>query len=169
MSKAPAGGEWRSRCLSPSLTLSSFLIDDFENWRLWFKLNLYKVDGHRPLWPGSCFSSIKCISQIEFVCLFFCIWIHSFWSIIFFSSLFRRANLQSALYFGVYGKGETIVMLDLNWYLRAYSGKIEFSGLLYDSLRYLQGACVSIEGFQAQFSNVSTDLRVWFAFALWIN
>ncbi|XP_061266626.1 ATP-binding cassette sub-family C member 4-like isoform X6 [Bos javanicus] len=34
------------------------------------------------------------------------------------------ANLQSALYFEVYGKGETIVMLDLNWYLGAYSGRI---------------------------------------------
>ncbi|KAG5204281.1 hypothetical protein JEQ12_002257 [Ovis aries] len=34
------------------------------------------------------------------------------------------ANLQSALYLGVYGKGETIVMLHLNWYLGAYSGRI---------------------------------------------
>ena len=42
-----------------------------------------------------------------------------------------------------------MVMLDLNWYLGAYSGKVEFSGLLYESLRCLQGACVSIYGFQA--------------------
>ncbi|XDB55925.1 hypothetical protein AB1E18_009387 [Capra hircus] len=34
------------------------------------------------------------------------------------------AKLQSALYFGVYGKGETGVMLDLKWYLGAYSGRI---------------------------------------------
>ncbi|XDA80093.1 hypothetical protein R6Z07F_010084 [Ovis aries] len=32
------------------------------------------------------------------------------------------ANLQSTLYFGAYGKGETVVMLDLNWYLGTYSG-----------------------------------------------
>ena len=59
----------------PCLTLSSLLIDDFENWRLWLKLNLSKVDGQRALWTGNHFSTIKCISQIEFcvlcVCVFF--------------------------------------------------------------------------------------------------
>ena len=57
-----------------------------------------------------------------------------------FSSLFHRANLQNALYFGVYGKEEIIVMLSLNWYLDVYSGKVESSCLLYESLRCLQGA-----------------------------
>ena len=54
-----------------------------------------------------------------------------------FSSLFHRANLQNALYFGVYGKEEIIVMLSLKWYLDVYSGKVES----YESLRCLQGAC----------------------------
>ncbi|XP_061290371.1 ATP-binding cassette sub-family C member 4-like isoform X4 [Bos javanicus] len=46
------------------------------------------------------------------------------------------ANLQSALYFEVYGKGETIVMLDLNWYLGAYSG-LTFSTILFGITRSL--------------------------------
>ncbi|XP_055398820.1 ATP-binding cassette sub-family C member 4-like isoform X2 [Bubalus kerabau] len=46
------------------------------------------------------------------------------------------AKLQSALYFGVYGKGETIVMLDLNWYLGAYSG-LTFSTILFGITRSL--------------------------------
>uniref|UniRef100_A0AAA9TPH6 Uncharacterized protein n=1 Tax=Bos taurus TaxID=9913 RepID=A0AAA9TPH6_BOVIN len=47
-----------------------------------------------------------------------------------------QAKLQSALYFGVYGKGETIVMLDLNWYLGAYSG-LTFSTILFGITRSL--------------------------------
>ncbi|XP_068840293.1 ATP-binding cassette sub-family C member 4-like isoform X2 [Capricornis sumatraensis] len=46
------------------------------------------------------------------------------------------ANLQSALYFGVYGKGETGVMLDLNWYLGAYSG-LTVSTILFGITRSL--------------------------------
>ncbi|XP_070641616.1 ATP-binding cassette sub-family C member 4-like [Bos indicus] len=46
------------------------------------------------------------------------------------------ANLQSALYFGLYGKGETMVMLDLNWYLGAYSG-LTFSTILFGITRSL--------------------------------
>ncbi|XP_060250586.1 ATP-binding cassette sub-family C member 4-like isoform X9 [Ovis aries] len=46
------------------------------------------------------------------------------------------ANLQSDLYFGVYGKGETVVMLHLNWYLRAYSG-LTVSTILFGITRSL--------------------------------
>ncbi|XP_060989161.1 ATP-binding cassette sub-family C member 4-like isoform X1 [Dama dama] len=46
------------------------------------------------------------------------------------------ANLQSALYFGVYEKGEISVMLDLNWYLQVYSG-LTFSTILFGITRSL--------------------------------
>ncbi|KAG5204274.1 hypothetical protein JEQ12_002250 [Ovis aries] len=46
------------------------------------------------------------------------------------------ANLQSTLYFGAYGKGETVVMLDLNWYLGTYSG-LTVSTILFGITRSL--------------------------------
>ncbi|CAN0562585.1 unnamed protein product [Rangifer tarandus platyrhynchus] len=46
------------------------------------------------------------------------------------------AKLQSALYFGVYGKEEIFVMLDLNWYLGVYSG-LTFSTVLFGITRSL--------------------------------
>ena len=48
---------------------------------------------------------------------------------IFFSSLFHRANGQSGLYAITHGKGKVIVLLDPVWYLTVYSGKVESSGL----------------------------------------
>ncbi|KAI4581553.1 hypothetical protein MJG53_009996 [Ovis ammon polii x Ovis aries] len=46
------------------------------------------------------------------------------------------ANLQSDLYFGEYGKGETDVMLDLKWYLGTYSG-LTVSTILFGITRSL--------------------------------
>ncbi|KAI4581560.1 hypothetical protein MJG53_010003 [Ovis ammon polii x Ovis aries] len=46
------------------------------------------------------------------------------------------ANLQSDLYFGEYGKGETGVMLDLKWYLGTYSG-LTVSTILFGITRSL--------------------------------
>ncbi|XP_017911794.1 PREDICTED: multidrug resistance-associated protein 4-like [Capra hircus] len=46
------------------------------------------------------------------------------------------ANLQSALYFGAYERGETVVMLDLNWYLGTYSG-LTISTILFGITRSL--------------------------------
>ncbi|KAI4565334.1 hypothetical protein MJT46_009677 [Ovis ammon polii x Ovis aries] len=46
------------------------------------------------------------------------------------------ANLQSALNFGAYGRGETVVMLDLNWYLGTYSG-LTVSTILFGITRSL--------------------------------
>ncbi|KAI4538922.1 hypothetical protein MG293_011189 [Ovis ammon polii] len=46
------------------------------------------------------------------------------------------ANLQSDLYFGAYGKGETDVMLDLKWYLGTYSG-LTVSTILFGITRSL--------------------------------
>ena len=61
----------------------------------------------------------------------------------FFFSLFYRANEQSALHDTLFGKGNVIVTFDPGWYFIVYSGKIESSGLLYESLWCLQGACMS--------------------------
>ncbi|XDB55923.1 hypothetical protein AB1E18_009385 [Capra hircus] len=46
------------------------------------------------------------------------------------------ANLQSDLYFGAFGKGETGVMLDLKWYLGTYSG-LTVSTILFGVTRSL--------------------------------
>ncbi|OWK00924.1 hypothetical protein Celaphus_00016736, partial [Cervus elaphus hippelaphus] len=44
------------------------------------------------------------------------------------------ANEQSALYGMVYGKGNITVVRDPVWYFQTYSGKVESSGLLHESL-----------------------------------
>ncbi|KAJ1077464.1 hypothetical protein K5549_020245, partial [Capra hircus] len=48
------------------------------------------------------------------------------------------ANVQGDLYSGALVKEDVDTMLILNWYLRVYSGKVDSSALLYQSLRYLQ-------------------------------
>ena len=52
--------------------------------------------------------------------------------------MFHRANVQSDLYSGALVKEDEVVVLVLNWYLGVYSGKVELSAPLYQSLRCLQ-------------------------------
>ena len=53
----------------------------------------------------------------------------------FFSSLFHRANEYDI---NVSRQGNETKMIDLNWYLVVYSGKIESSTLLYRSVNCFQ-------------------------------
>ena len=50
--------------------------------------------------------------------------------------MFHRANVQSDLYSGALVK-DVNAMLVLNSFLGVYSGKVESSAVLYQSLRYL--------------------------------
>lgn len=82
--------------------------------------------------------NIKHVSGIKVFFFFnFCVNIYIY-NVIFFSSLFHRGNIQRDLYFRVYGKEDTIFILDLNWYFTVYSGKVESSSPLYEGLRCLQ-------------------------------
>ena len=77
-------------------------------------------------------------SQIKDDFFFFFYLPNCIYRVIFFSSLFPRANQQSALNVTVNGQGNVTEKLDLNWYLGIYSGKVESSGLLSESLSRLQ-------------------------------
>ena len=85
---------------------------------------------HRAFRAGNHFLALNSSPKSRLI-FFSGIYVHSICSIIFFSSLFHRANEQDTLNITAHEKGNITEMIDLDWYLGIFSGKAKSSCLLY--------------------------------------